>query len=376
MVLYPTMNIHTLIHSHLRQHGPIPFVEFMNYALYEPNVGYYTSDAPKFGPSGDFITAPGLTPLFGYAVANQCKQVFQAIACPMLFEFGAGEGRLCVDILVHLETLDALPQHYFILEVSAHLKARQQELIQSHIPHLADRVQWLTCWPKEAFSGVVIANEVLDAMPVHRFIHSAEGLWESYIKLNAHDSLCEVYQPCTNTYLRDYIAPIFCHNQLPYQSEVNLFLDSWLEQCYAMLETGAIFLMDYGFPRHEYYHPDRRTGSLMCHYQHQAHTNPLIHVGEQDITAHVDFTHVAEAGDKAGFHVAGYTNQAAFLLANGLVDLLAAISEPRERMRAQQAVKQLTQPHEMGELFKVMALTKGLDQSLQGFQLQDKRASL
>jgi SAM-dependent MidA family methyltransferase len=162
----------------------------------------------------------------------------------------------------------------------------------------------------------------------------------------------------------------------PYQSEANLFIDDWLQECHAMLNTGAVFLLDYGFPRHEYYHPDRHQGTLMCHYQHRAHTNPLTHIGEQDITAHVDFTHVADAAVSAGFHVAGYTNQASFLLANGLLNCLTDIADEHQRVKSQQALKQLIQPNEMGELFKVIALTKQLDFSLNGFQLHDKRVSL
>ena len=162
----------------------------------------------------------------------------------------------------------------------------------------------------------------------------------------------------------------------PYQSEANLFIDDWFKQCHAILDTGALILIDYGFPRHEYYHPERHQGTLMCHYQHRTHPDPLIHLGEQDITAHVDFTHVAEAAFNAGFDVAGYTNQASFLIANGLLGLLSNIDNERERIHQQQAVKQLLQPHEMGELFKVIALTKNIDYPLNGFQWQDKRASL
>ncbi len=369
------MNLLDLIRATLREKGTIPFVEFMHQALYMPNLGYYSSGSQKFGRNGDFITAPELTPLFGQTLANQCLQILEPLDNPILFEFGAGSGQLCVDILTQLERLNCLPHEYHILEVSGHLQDRQRELIASKLPHLAGRVKWLSQWPTKAFSGVVIANEVFDAMPVHRFMQTEEGLLESYITLTSDDELQEVFKPCTNARLAAHVQalPIDAY---PYQSEANLFMEDWFSQCYAMLDKGVVFIIDYGFPRHEYYHPDRNAGTLMCHYRHLAHPNPLVHLGEQDITAHVDFTHAAEAADAAGFHVAGFTNQASFLLANGLLSLLEGVADERIKMNGQQAVKQLLHPSEMGELFKVIALTKNTELALNGFQLQDKRASL
>ncbi len=358
------------------QDEPIPFSEFMQEALYAPNLGYYTAGLEKFGAHGDFITAPELTPLFAQSLANQCQQVMSHLTSPILFEFGAGSGRLCVDILTHLEHLNALPHEYHILEVSSQLKHRQQAFIQQHIPHLADKVQWISAWPTSAFDGVVIANEVLDAMPVTRFLQTNQGLLESYICLNEQGMLEEIFKPSTNLRLKAHVQTVLSPQLMPYQSEVNLFIDDWIKECSNMLNRGAIFLIDYGFPRHEYYHPDRHQGTLMCHYRHHAHPNPLIHIGEQDITAHVDFTHVADAAVNAGLHVAGFTNQASFLLANGLLSLLSAITDEHSRIKHQQAVKQLIQPDEMGELFKVIGLTKQLDIALNGFQLHDKRVSL
>lgn len=363
--------------NQLRQHGDLPFVDFMQQALYAPHFGYYSAGLQKFGPQGDFITAPELTPLFGQTLAKQCQQVLSTQTNPIVFEFGAGSGQLCVDILTHLEHLHCLPIEYHIMEVSANLRHRQQALIQAKLPHLFDRVKWLSQWPQEPFNGVIIANEVLDAMPVHRFMQTQEGLMESYITVDPQSNLHEVFKPSTNPRLIahiDGVLPIGL--PLPYQSEVNLFLDDWLAHCHDMLTSGAFFIVDYGFPRHEYYHPDRSQGTIMCHYQHHSHTNPLAHPGEEDITAHVDFTHVAEAAHQAGFHIAGFVNQASFLLANGILDLLAAINDERQRITGQQAVKQLLQANEMGELFKVIGLTKQIDLSLTGFQLHDKRASL
>lgn len=360
----------------LSEQGSMPFVEFMHHALYAPNLGYYSSGSKKFGAQGDFITAPELTPLFGQTLARQCMQVLRILAKPIIFEFGAGSGQLCVDILSHLATQNCLPSEYHILEVSGHLKARQQALINEKIPHLAARVKWLSAWAPSSFEGVMIANEVMDAMPVNRFIQTTNGLMESYIHLNTNNALVETFKPCTNERLATHVKKVLPKALSPYLSEANLFLDDWFRQCSTILNRGAILIIDYGFPRHEYYHPDRTQGTLMCHYRHLAHSSLLSHLGEQDITAHVDFTHVAEAAHAAGFHVAGYANQASFLLGNGLLNLLDSIQDERLKINSQQAVKTLLNPSDMGELFKVIALTKQLDFPLTGFQLQDKRASL
>ncbi len=370
------MNLIERIHAEIAHHGAITFADYTQLALYTPNLGYYSAGLPKLGSQGDFVTAPELSPLFGQTLAHQCQQVLQTLSAPKLLEFGAGTGRLCVDLLQQLEKLACLPEEYLILEVSNHLKQCQAELIQQRIPHLASKVRWLSAWPDVAFNGVVIANEVLDAMPVHRFMQTDADLLESYIELTPHNDLQEVFKPCKNTRLRSHVNAALSPDLIPYLSEANLFLNDWFVQCNAMLQSGLMLVIDYGFPRHEYYHPDRKQGTLMCHYRHRAHPNPLLHVGEQDITAHVDFTHVAEAAFTAGFQVAGYTNQASFLLANGLLTLLADIIDEHERVQQQQVVKQLLQPHEMGELFKVMALTKNLDLTLTGFLLNDKRVSL
>lgn len=364
------------LRQQLEQQTTLPFVEFMQAALYDPEFGYYSSGLTKIGAQGDFITAPSLSPLFGYTLANQCQQILPLLDSPILFEFGAGTGALCVDLLTHLEELNTLPEQYLILELSAHLRQCQKELIEQKIPHLADKVHWLEQWPSTSFNGIIIANEVLDAMPVNRFLINEDTILESSVALDATGQLVEQFQPCHNERLLHYLKEQLPHLNAPYLSEVNLFIDEWIAEQFKLLHQGVVFLIDYGFPRHEYYHPDRNQGTLMCHYQHHAHTNPLIHLGEQDITAHVDFTHVAEAGQQAGFHVAGYTNQASFLLANGLLHLLSQVEGEPQLFNAKQAVKQLVQSSEMGELFKVIALTKNIDIPLNGFLLNDKRVSL
>lgn len=370
------MSLIQTLREHLALHHEIPFIEFMQLALYAPNQGYYSSGLQKLGKYGDFTTAPELTPLFGKTLANQCQQILTQLDTPVLFEYGAGTGKLCVDLLIHLETVECLPEQYYILEISSNLRQRQHELIQEKIPHLSHKVHWLEGWPDKPFNGVILANEVLDAMPVYRFMQTDQGIMESFITLDDQQQLKELFKPCHNQRLLDYLKNNFPQKTVPYLSEANLFIDDWINNNYTMLSQGAMIIIDYGFPRHEFYHADRNQGTLMCHYQHQAHTNPLLHPGEQDITAHVDFTHVAEAGHKAGFHIAGYTNQASFLLANGLLSLINDLDNEQELFQAKQAIKQLTHPSEMGELFKVIALTKNLEIDLNGFLLNDKRVSL
>ena len=369
------MNLTNQIQQLIKENGAITFAEFMQRALYTPQLGYYSSDLTKFGRGGDFTTAPELTPLFAQTLANEFKTILKNLSTPIIFEFGAGSGRLCVDLLTALDKLKCLPNQYVILELSADLKARQLQLIQQEIPHLAHLVTWITTWPQQPFNGVIIANEVLDAMPVSRFYKTPTALLESYVDCMNDGTLFETFKPITTVKLQEYLQHALT-NVSDYQSEANIWLPDWFKSCAAMLANGAMFVIDYGFPRHEFYHLDRNTGTLMCHYKHKTHPNPFINIGTQDLTAHVDFTHVAEAAHAAGLRVAGYTNQASFLLANGLLNLLSAIEDEKLRILQQQAVKKLLQPDEMGELFKVIALTKNYPLPLTGFQLSDKRASL
>lgn len=372
------MSLNPSLQTALTTHGPMTFAEYMQQALYSPEWGYYNRSQPILGRAGDFITAPELTPLFGYALANQCEAILKQYTHPVLFEFGAGSGQLCIDILTHLDAEGACPEMYHILEPSGALRALQQHNITEKLPeHLVARVQWHTTLPETPFEGVIIANEVLDAMPVHRFLKTETDVFESMIGLDENNQLIETFEPCQNEMLKKHVNHIIQHDQLPYASEANLAIQPWINTCFSLLKRGVVLLIDYGFPQHEYYHPDRHQGTLMCHYQHKAHANPLLHPGDEDITAHVDFTHVADSALNAGFHVAGYTNQAAFLLGNGLLDLTHALPhEGKAKIRAEQAIKKLLQPHEMGELFKVMGLSKALDMPLNGFTLHDKRASL
>lgn len=364
------MNFIDYFYTKWQEKGIVPFHTFMQEALYAPEVGYYSAKPCVLGHLGDFVTAPELTPLFGRTLARAFLDVLPHCQHSTFLEFGAGTGRLCADILKELQLHAALPERYMILELSGTLRAQQQALIREEVPELFERVQWLSHWPNVPFEGIILANEVLDAMPVHRFWVHETGLLESHIKLNPNHTLEETFVPCRDERLIHHVNALDL--KAPYVSEVNLFLESWLAQCSAILTKGVFFILDYGFPQHEYYHPDRQCGTLICHEHHRAHTDFLKHPGEQDITAHVDFTHVATAASHAGFDVKGFTNQAAFLLSSGLLSLL----EENNTVKQRQLVQQLINPHEMGELFKVMALTKEWSPPVQGFQLSDKRASL
>jgi SAM-dependent MidA family methyltransferase len=277
-------------------------------------------------------------------------------------------------MLAELEQLDRLPQHYNILELSPELQARQRETLRQRVPHLLERVIWLQRLP-EAFEGFVIANELLDAMPVSRFRIGEAGVEESFV-LYGEEGLEERFFPAETPLLSDTVESLSSSvGGLPagYQSEVNLRQASWLQALAKSLHRGAVILIDYGYCAREYYHSQRSRGTLMCHYRHRAHDDPFRWVGLQDITSHVDFTAAARVAVESGFHLAGYTTQAHFLLANGL-DALLAESDPDDvvrHMALMQGVKRLTLPSEMGERFKVLGILKGMEMNLQGFSLRD-----
>lgn len=360
--------------------GRISFARFMELALYAPGLGYYVAGARKFGEAGDYVTAPEISPLFARCLARQCRQVLDQIEGGDILEFGAGSGAMATDMLLELETLNCLPQHYYIIEVSPDLQQRQRETLLNRAPHLQAFVSWLDKLP-QSFHGVVLANEVIDAMPVHLLQFDGAEFGERYVAWEA-ETFVWVDGPLSTVELQQAIVHL--KNEIAdeldfgYITEINLALNGWIAALGNMLTAGAVLLIDYGFPRHEYYHPDRNTGTLMCHYRHRSHPDPFVWPGLQDITAHVDFTAVAEAADAASLDVAGYTSQAQFLLGCGLGEILqqAATDDVRTHLTMTQAVKKLTLPSEMGELFKVMALTRSVDLMLQGFSVQDRRHRL
>lgn len=353
--------------------GWISFARYMELALYAPAQGYYSGGAWKFGAQGDFITAPELTPLFGATLARQAAEVM-ACSAPQVLEVGAGSGALAASVLPMLAQLGHVPERYLILELSGELRARQAQRLAALPGDLAARVQWLERLP-EAFDGVVLGNEVLDAMPVHLARWDEVGILERGVALDDAGGFAWRDRPAEGAVLAAAQAlPV----QAPYLSELPLAATAWIRQWGRVLGRGALLLVDYGFPRHEYFHPQRDQGTLMCHYRHHAHSEPFHLPGLTDITAHVDFTGVAEAAVGAGLELAGYTGQAQFLFNAGLLEALAARGETdtAEYLRASNAVKMLTSPAEMGELFKVIALTRNLPGPLAGFARGDRRHTL
>ncbi len=368
----------------LARGGVIGFDAWMRLALYAPGLGYYSAGATKFGRDGDFITAPEVSGLFSRCVARQAADILQVTGGDVL-ELGAGSGRMAADVLTELASMDALPENYYILEVSADLAERQRERLAELPADLAGRVQWLERWPHSqdhgGMQGVVLANEVLDAMPVERFVVRgaageqqvralAVGLGEQGFEWRETEASPEL-EHAVRGLLAELPAP------LPdgYVSEVCLAFQPWMASLGAQLQQGAALLIDYGLPRAQLYHPERVDGTLRCHFRHRAHGDPFINVGLQDITAWVDFTRVAEAADSADLEVMGFATQAAFLIGAGMESLLATemqIAGDDVRRQAQLAseARRLMLPGEMGEIFKVIALGKGLDMALAGFGTQ------
>lgn len=350
--------------------GRLPFDRFMELALYAPGLGYYVAGATKLGPAGDFVTAPEISPLFGRCLAIQCAEMLERLGGGDLLELGAGTGQLAVQLLGTLERLAALPERYLILEPSPDLQARQRALISERIPRLAPRCEWLSRLP-DGMRGLAIANEVLDAMPVQRFrIRPDGGIDECFVSIR-DGALVEVLDQASSPGLAAAVTALQTEGyaRLPgYSSEINPRLGPWMRAIGQSLARGLVVLIDYGYPRRAYYQDDRTMGTLMCHRRHQAHGDPYRDLGLQDITAHVDFTAVAEAGAAAGFDLAGFTTQAHFLIGCGIDQLIA---ESPTRLDLVAGAKQLLLPTAMGERFKVMALSKGVEGEWRGFAMRD-----
>ncbi len=350
------------------QGGWISFAHFMELALYAPGFGYYTAGSRKFGIEGDFITAPELSSLFGRTLARQLIEVMRA-SSPQILECGAGSGKLALDILRELERLGALPEQYLILEVSADLRERQQKLIREKLPHISARVHWLNALP-ETISGAVIGNEVLDALPVHLLHWSGGRMLERGVSFFNDHFVWQDRSPASTS-----LHTIGQNLKVPddYLSEVSLAARGLIASLIERMIKGALLFIDYGFGAREYYHPQRSRGTLMCHYRHYAHDDPFYLPGLQDITAHVDFTAIAEAAIEHGGHFLGYTSQAHFLINNGVVNYLSEISpdDVTAYVPLSAQLQKLTSPAEMGELFKVIALGKGMEVTLTGFKRGD-----
>ncbi len=361
------------------QHG-IPFREFMQLALYAPGLGYYSAGSEKLGAAGDFVTAPEISPLFAACLARAFAPVLEDIPAGNLLEVGAGSGQLAAGVLQHLQQLNCLPARYFILELSGELRARQRDTLTQACPTMLDRVVWLDTLPND-FDGIVFANELLDAMPVNRFVFHAAGAKEMYVSWQANQFHWLEGEP-SDKELLGRIADI--NEQTGtlltegYCSEINFSAERWLHSIAQRLQRGVVLLIDYGFPRREFYHPQRDSGTLMCHYRHRAHGDPFVYPGLQDITAHVDFSAIATAGDRAGLQLLGYTNQANFLIGSGLTELAAQVNplDTRAQLETAAQLKKLTLPHEMGELFKVIGFGKDINSELAGFRVRDLSAAL
>jgi SAM-dependent MidA family methyltransferase len=337
--------------------GWIPFVRYMQQVLYAPGLGYYVAGARKFGAAGDFVTAPELTPLFAAALAAQVEAILAATRAREIIELGAGSGALAADLLNVLAARDALPGRYAILDLSPDLRERQRATIESRASEHLARVEWLAALPR-AIDGVVLMNEVLDAIPPHLVVRQ-DGRWFER-GVAAGKRLEWADRPLSNPDLRTRAKARFPADG-DYMSEVNPAAEALVEDIGRRLAAGALLVIDYGFPEAEFFHPQRAQGTLMGHYRHRAHADPFLWPGLSDLTAHVDFTAIALAGERAGLQVAGYTSQAAFLLGCGILERLRECGDPASSafMHEASAVQKLTSPAEMGELFKVLALAKG-----------------
>ena len=364
--------------------GRLPFDRFMELALYAPGLGYYMSGTTKLGRGGDFITAPEISPLFGQALAQQCAEVLAALNGGSIVELGAGSGMLAATVLERLAELDQLPEQYLILELSPELRERQQTRIAAQVPDALTRVRWIQQLP-DSLRGVILANEVADALPVQRFRIADDGaIQELFVAADdqAPAGWREHWDTPESPGLHEAVTRLHAQGlaQAPgYCSEVNLRLAPWLRAVAAPLTAGLVLIIDYGYPQDEYYHPARDQGTLLCYYRHQALADPYQRLGLQDITAHVDFTALAEAGLAAGLALAGFTTQAHFLLGCGVDELMTAAAEklpPADFAALAAGAKQLLLPSQMGERFRVLGLSAGQQKPWRGFALRDLSARL
>ena len=358
--------------------GSLPFWRYMDMALYEPGLGYYSAGSRKLGAEGDFITAPEISALFSRTLARAIQPVLTAVDGGEILEVGAGSGVMAADILAQLAADDALPAKYNILELSAELRQRQQQTIHERVPELVSRVHWCNSLPKN-FNGVILANELLDALPAHRFVIES-GIARELCVAGKEEYF--VWQPCEtdNERLISRVRQIEEENGSRfaegYVSEILFAAEDWIKTAAESLNSGMMLLLDYGQSRSVYYHAQRNQGTLSCHYRHRMHDDPFYYPGLQDITAHVDFTAIADAALEADLQVTGYTTQAHFLLASGITDWLAGETDPALQLEYSSQIKKLTLPQEMGETFKVMGLVKNCSVVLPGFRLQDMRDRL
>ncbi|HEV7491089.1 MAG TPA: SAM-dependent methyltransferase [Rhodanobacteraceae bacterium] len=368
-----------LIRNEITAHGAIPFSRYMELCLYAPGLGYYSAGKTKFGAAGDFVTAPELGDLFARCVAGTLAPALQECGDTADFvELGGGSGRFAVAALRELATQDALPHRYRILEPSADLRERQRVHVVESLPHeIAARVEWIDRPPESPWNGVLFANEVLDALPTTRFAINGGNVYEECITLGRDDAgfvredrPADALVGAAVRHVERYLEAEFVDG---YRSEILPQLPYWMPAVIGSMERGVALFVDYGYPRSEFYLPERNDGTLVCHYRHRAHADPLFRPGLQDITAFVDFTAVAEAGTGAGFELVGYAPQSQFLLASGLPALLEAAADlgEVERMSIIAEAKRLTLPGEMGERFQAIAFSRGVQDVPSGLRAFD-----
>lgn len=353
----------------IKKHNELSFADFMRMALYQPGCGYYSAGLKKFGREGDFITAVELGSLFAQSLARQFAEVMVALDQPRILELGAGSGRFCADVLTALDSMDSsghyLPEHYLILEVSADLKQQQQQHMKNLPGHLRQRIQWLDAPPDDEFNGVIFANEVLDALPVEVFQYTDQDYQRLMLTIK-DDELVEQWRDFPDDLLSQIKAKSLNLSD-GYRSEFIPYLDDWVNSITQHMSQGLVLFIDYGYGRDVYYHPERNSGTLVCHQRHQANFNPYHDVGAQDITAFVDFTAVAEALQAADCDVVGFNNQMDLLMGLGVESLLTQEGDYSAYYERATELKQLMMPTEMGEKFKCIAALKNLSMPLSGF---------
>ncbi|WP_290638028.1 SAM-dependent methyltransferase [Aquisalimonas sp.] len=361
------------LRARIEDGGPLLFDAWMESVLYEPGLGYYSAGQEKFGAAGDFITAPLVSPLFAWTLAGQCAEALAAVDGDTILELGPGEGSLAADILTELDRQGCLPVRYCLLERSASLRQRQHERIAGAVPHLLDRVHWLDTLPETPIDGVILGNEVLDALPVVRFQRRGDSVEE--LAVTTHDGGFGWHVQPARPAVVDAVTAIEAELGAPlpdgYCSELCLQLPAFVASLADSLRRGLLLLVDYGYPRSEYYRADRHQGTLVCYYRHRAHWDPLVVPGLQDVTAFVDFTAVAEGAHAAGLRILGYTTQAHFLMGAGVTELLQARrgDDPVEQARLAQQAKTLMLPGAMGERFRVLAAATSELTGISGFSL-------
>ena len=370
-----------LIRAEIRDHGSIPFWRFMELALYAPGLGYYSAGKTKFGASGDFITAPEIGSLFARCVARATAPVLRAGTEADFLEVGGGSGAFAAAALAEWEQLGCLPQRYRILDRSAELRARQRATLEARVPHLLGRVDWPDTPAEQPWRGVLFANEVIDALPVHRFVMRDGEPRELHVAVDAEGRFIDVEREA-DTMLTAAVAALQQDLLAPlpegYRSEILPQLPWWIDAVCGQLVAGLAIFVDYGYPRREYYLPQRDDGTLICHYHHRAHGDALRWPGLQNITSFVDFTALALAGTHARLPLAGFNAQASFLIAAGILDMVEEATQLSEieRYRLAQEVKRLTLPGEMGERFKLMSFARAIDHVPEAFTSYDQSRRL